>query len=66
MANNGLVDGLTISEDMVTGKCEDCIMGRQAHHPFDGETDKKLEPLKLVSFDLWGLPTHNLQEERST
>ena len=57
MANNGLVDGLTISRDTVTGKCEDCIMGRQTHHPFDGEMDKKLEPLELVSFDLWG-PFH--------
>ena len=54
MANNGLVDGLTISEDTVTGKCKDCIMGRQARRPFDGETDKKLEPLELVLFDLWG------------
>ena len=54
MANNRLIDGLTISEDTVTGKCEDCIMGRQARRPFDGETDKKLEPLELVSFDLWG------------
>ena len=29
-------------------------MGRQARHPFDGETEKDLEPLDLVSFDLWG------------
>ena len=54
MANNGLVNGLTISKDTVTGKCKDCIMGRQTCHPFDGEMDKKLEPFKLVSFDLWG------------
>ena len=54
MANNSLVDGLTISGSAMSGKCEDCIMGRQTRRPFDGETDKKLEPLDLVSFDLWG------------
>ena len=27
MANNKLVDGLTISETTLNGKCEDCIMG---------------------------------------
>ena len=32
-------------------------MGHQAHCPFDGETEKDLEPLDLVSFDLWG-PSH--------
>ena len=54
MANNKLVDGLTISESTLNGKCEDCIMGRQTRRPFDGETEKVLDPLELVSFDLWG------------
>ena len=54
MANNGLVDGLKISDVILTGKCEDCIMGRQTRMPFDGETEKDLKPLDLVAFDLWG------------
>jgi Reverse transcriptase (RNA-dependent DNA polymerase)/GAG-pre-integrase domain/gag-polypeptide of LTR copia-type len=54
MATGKLVDGLTISGDELSGKCENCIMGRQTRRPFDGETDKSLDPLELVSFDLWG------------
>jgi transposase InsO family protein len=54
MAKNGLVEGLTISELAITGKCEDCILGRQTRRPFDGTTEKDLSPLDLVSFDLWG------------
>jgi hypothetical protein len=54
MARNNLVDGLIISETTVNGKCEDCILGRQTRRPFDGETEKDLEPLDLVAFDLWG------------
>ena len=54
MATNNLIDGLTISEDTLKGKCEDCILGRQTRRPFDGETEKGLKPLELVSFDLWG------------
>jgi hypothetical protein len=29
-------------------------MGRQPRQHFDGETEKKLDPLNLLSFDLWG------------
>ena len=54
MAKDGLVDGLSISENIASGKCEDCIMGRQTCRPFDGVTEKSLDPLELVSFDLWG------------
>src|ERR1700678_2063061 len=54
MAKHNLVDGLTISEDSLNGKCEDCVMGCQTCRPFDGETDKGLDPLDLVSFDHWG------------
>jgi Integrase core domain/GAG-pre-integrase domain len=54
MAKNHLVDGLKLSETTVAGKCEDCILGRQTRRPFDGETEKDLDPLDLVSFDLWG------------
>ena len=54
MARGNLVDGLHISDNKLTGKCEDCILGRQTRRPFDTETEKDLKPLELVSFDLWG------------
>lgn len=54
MASHGLVDGLKISDAGLTGKCEDCIMGRQTRRPFDGATEKNLGVLDLVAFDLWG------------
>jgi hypothetical protein len=54
MATKQLVDGLKLSEKNVTGKCEDCILGHQTRRPFDGETEKDLNPLDLVSFDFWG------------
>ena len=54
MMSENLVDGLRISGDRLTGKCEDCIMGRQTHRPFDRETEKDIPPLGLVAFDLWG------------
>ena len=57
MEAKNLVDGLKLSETNVKGKCEDCIMGQQTRRPSDGETDKNLDPLELVSFDLWG-PSH--------
>lgn len=55
MASKKLVDGLKIIGEDVSRKCEDCIFCRQARRPFDGETEKALLPLDLVSFDLWGL-----------
>ena len=54
MVNENLVDGLKISQSTLTGKCEDCILGRQTRRAFDGTTEKDLSPLELVSFDLWG------------
>ena len=57
MEAKNLVDGLKLSETNIKGKCEDCIMGQQTQCPFDGKTDKDLDPLELVSFDLWG-PSH--------
>src|SRR5271168_3966567 len=54
MVANKLVDSLKMSGTVLTGKCEDCILGRQTRRPFDGETEKDLDPLVLVSFDLWG------------
>ena len=57
MSKEKLVDGLIISGNDLRGKCEDCIIGRQTHRPYDGMTEKNLDPLELVSFDLWG-PSH--------
>ena len=54
MVKGELVDGLKVSEVSTQGKCEDCILGRQTRRPFDGETEKVLDPLELVAFDLWG------------
>ena len=54
MAKGRLVDGLNISGNILHGKCEDCVLGRQTRRPFDGKTEKSLDPLELVSFDLWG------------
>ena len=54
MATNKLIDGLKLSETAITGKCKDCILGHQTCHLFDGEMVKELDPLDLVSFNLWG------------
>ena len=54
MRSGNLVDGLSISEMSLHGKCEDCILGRQTRRSFDGVTDKSLDLLELMSFDLWG------------
>ncbi len=54
MSKGKLVDGLNISENDLRGKCEDCILGRQTHHPFDRKTENNLDSLELVSFNLWG------------
>ena len=54
MVSGNLVDGLKLSARDLWGKCEDCVLGRQTRRPFDGATETDLEPLELVSFDLWG------------
>ena len=54
MAKGSLVDGLQVSGNELRGKCEDCILRRQTRRAFDGMTEKGLNPLELVSFDLWG------------
>jgi len=54
MSKENLLDGLNISGNDLCGKCKDCIIGHQTCWPFDGNTEKDLDPLELVSFDLWG------------
>jgi len=54
MAKSNLVNGLRVSGNDLRGKCEDCILGRQTRRPFDGVTETVLNPLELISFDLWG------------
>jgi len=53
MSTGNLVDGLNISDTDLHGKCEDCVIGQQVRRPFNGFTKKGLDPLELVSFDLW-------------
>src|SRR6266508_5781639 len=57
IAKGNLVNGLKVSGNTLWGKCEDCILRHQTRQPFDGESEKVLDPLELVSFDLWG-PSH--------
>ena len=54
MLKADLIDGLNISDNDLRGKCENCVVGRQTRRPFDGKTETNLDPLELVSFDLWG------------
>jgi hypothetical protein len=54
MASKNLVDSLKVSKNTLWGKCEDCILGHQMHPAFDGITEKVLDPLELISFNLWG------------
>ncbi len=54
MSKGNLVDGLVVSGNDLHGKCKDCIVERQTHRPFDGKSETNLDPLELVSFDLWG------------
>ena len=58
MAKSNLVDGLTISEDILHGKCEDCVMGRQTRRPFDEETDKSMDPLEHSTYGDHLKPNH--------
>ena len=54
MAKGNLIDRLEISETALNCKCKNCIMGRQTRCPFNGEFEKDLMPLELISFDIWG------------
>ncbi len=54
MASKGLVDGLNITPDPLLGKCEDCILARHTHRPFDELSNPDVDPLDLMATDLWG------------
>ena len=54
MISGALVEGLEVSGNELRGKCKDCVLGQQTRCPFDGATEKDIDPLVLVSFDLWG------------
>ncbi len=54
MLKGNLVDGLSVLDNDLRGKCEDCVVGRQTRCPFNGKTETDLKLLGLVSFDLWG------------
>ncbi|KAF7770864.1 hypothetical protein Agabi119p4_6838 [Agaricus bisporus var. burnettii] len=55
MTRDKLVDGLNVEGDAeMKGMCEDCIYGKHATHPFNGQTVIETEPLQRVYVDLWG------------
>ena len=55
MYNNGLVEGLSITTlSWQPGSCEDCIMGKQARCPFDGNTHPVMKLLEHIHINLWG------------
>ena len=54
MVSGNLVEGLKVSSSDLRGRCEDCVLGRQTRRPFDGVSERDVDPLSLVSFDLWG------------
>jgi hypothetical protein len=49
-----LVNGLTVTSQKVAGMCEDCIFGKQTHHPFDEVVRPEMEINKHVHTNLWG------------
>ncbi len=65
MASKNLVDGLEITSDSLHGRCEDCILARQARRPFDEPTDPEVDALDLVATDLWG-PSRTASVSRKT
>ncbi|KAJ3885912.1 hypothetical protein GG344DRAFT_58400, partial [Lentinula edodes] len=56
MERENMVDGLkgAVTSHKLEGKCESCILARQTRRPSDVPTDPDVEPLDLVSVDLWG------------
>ncbi|KAJ3925323.1 MAG: hypothetical protein NXY57DRAFT_882401, partial [Lentinula lateritia] len=54
IAEKSLVDGLVITNNTVSGLCEDCVYGKITRRPFDDVVVPETEPLERVSLDLWG------------
>ncbi|KAF9537051.1 hypothetical protein CPC08DRAFT_613252, partial [Agrocybe pediades] len=53
MANRKVaMDGLVITKKVVTGRCEDCIFGKQSRRPFDAVVPPSPHPLARVGTDL--------------
>ena len=54
MYRKGTVEGLNIMTlTQQPSLCEDCIMGKQTHCPFDGNTHPEMEVLECIHIDLW-------------
>jgi hypothetical protein len=49
MANRGLVEGLAITNKVLQGLCENCVVGKATKHPFDAEVTHETEPLTKQS-----------------
>lgn len=52
--SQSLVEGLIITTKELTGKCEDCIFGKQTRRPFDEQVTPETEVLERVHLDLFG------------
>lgn len=53
----GLVNGLTITNWKLEGKCVDCLVGKAVRSPFNAEVDPEEEVLERVHADMTG-PLH--------
>lgn len=55
LAQGQLVDGMDVKGSLaMTGKCEDCLFGKQTARPYDEEVTPETTVLKRVHTDLWG------------
>lgn len=55
LAQGQLVDGMDVKGSLaMTGKCEDCLFGKQTARPYDEEVTPETTVLKRVHIDLWG------------
>ncbi|CAK5280773.1 unnamed protein product [Mycena citricolor] len=54
MEAKNLVNGLNVVNGVLTGMCQDCILGKQDRMPFNDEVLHETEPLERVHLDLWG------------
>jgi hypothetical protein len=52
--SKGLITGIAIKPGKTPGRCEDCILGKQARRPFDLTIEVEEEVLERVYIDLMG------------
>ena len=54
MMSKQIVNGLSVTDTAVNGRCEDYIIGKQAQRPFDTVHEPESTPYKRVAFNIWG------------